>query len=261
MHCPGRTHAMIAELMPAATGQLAYAMVVVLFAGIVRGFAGFGFSALTVAGMSLFFSPAQVVPTAFVLEVLASLSLLRSVWREIHWGWLRPLLIGNALGIPLGVGLLAVVPEGPLRAIVSGVILTAAVLLLSGIKAPWSDTRSLRLGTGFVSGIFNGLAAIGGMVVAVMLFTTAISGAAARATLIALFFATDLYSLAWAGGSGLIDMNLLRWVGWLLVPMLAGIAIGRRHFLRVDEAGFRRAVLRVLAVMAGLGLIRAGIGS
>jgi uncharacterized membrane protein YfcA len=152
------------------------------------------------------------------------------------------------------------VPEGPLRAVVSMVILIAAVLLLSGFKAPWSDTPRLRLGTGVVSGIFNGLAAIGGMAVAVMLFTTAISGAAVRATLIALFFATDLYSLGWAGGHGLLDGNLLRWVGWLFVPMLVGIAIGHRRFLRVDEAGFRRAVLRVLAVMAVLGLVRAAWG-
>jgi uncharacterized membrane protein YfcA len=235
-------------------------MAVVLLAGIVRGFAGFGFSALTVAGMSLFFSPAQVVPAVFVLEVLASLTLMRSVWSEIHWGWLRPLLIGNAVAIPLGVWMLAVVPEGPLRAIVSIVILIAAVLMLSGFKSPWSDTPALRLGTGLVSGVFNGLAAIGGMAVAVMLFTTTISGAVARATLIALFFATDLYSLAWAGGNGLLDTNLLRWVGWLFVPMLIGIAIGRKHFLRVDEAEFRRGVLRVLAVMAGLGLVRAGWG-
>ena len=246
------------DWLPAAPAQIAYAMAVVLLAGVVRGFAGFGFSALTVAGMSLFLSPAQVVPAVFVLEVLASLTLLRSVWHKIDWSWLRPLLIGNALTIPLGVWMLVVVPEGPLRAIVSTVILAAAVLLLAGFRVPWSDTPALRLGTGLASGVFNGLAAIGGMVVAVMLFTTAISGAAVRATLIALFFATDLYSLTWAGGHGLLDANLLRWVGWLLVPMLVGIAIGRQHFLRVDETGFRRGVLRVLAVMAALGLLRAG---
>jgi hypothetical protein len=60
------------EWMPAAAPQLAYGMAVVLGAGVVRGFAGFGFSALTVAGMSLYFSPAQVVPAVFVLEVLAA---------------------------------------------------------------------------------------------------------------------------------------------------------------------------------------------
>ena len=248
------------EWLPATVPGLGYGMAVVLLAGIVRGFAGFGFSALTVAGLSLLFSPAQVVPVAFVLEVLASLTLIPSVWRQIDWGWLRPLLVGNALAIPLGVRLLAVVPEAPLRATVSIVIFAAAMLLLSGWRAPFVDTSPMRLATGCVSGVLNGLAAIGGMAVAVMLFATSITGVAARATLIALFFATDLYSLAWAGGNGLLSSSLLLWIGWLFVPMLAGIWIGSRHFLKVDEAGFRRGVLRVLATIAALGLARAAWG-
>src|SRR5436305_13056250 len=97
------------------------------------------------------------------------------------------------------------------------------------------------------------------MAVAVILFATSIPAAAARATLIALFFATDLYSLAWASGHGLLDATLLAWVGWLVLPMLVGIWIGRRHFDTVDEAGFRRAVLRVLALIAGVGLVRSGL--
>lgn len=244
--------------MPAEAPQLAYGMAVVLLAGTVRGFAGFGFSALTVAGMSLFFPPAQVVPVAFVLEVLASVSMLRSVWPDIHWGWLKPLLLGNAIAIPFGVWMLAVVPEAPLRAVVSLTILCASVLLLIGFKPKWPDTAPLRFGTGLISGVLNGLAAIGGMAVAVMLFATTISGAAARATLVALFFATDLYSLAWAGGNGLLGATLLTWVAWLVVPMLVGISFGSRHFLKVDEAEFRRGVLRVLAGIAALGLVRAG---
>lgn len=245
------------EWLPVPALQLAYGMAVVLVAGIVRGFAGFGFSALTVAGMSLVISPAQVVPVAFVLEVLASLTLIPSVRRDIAWHWLRPLLVGNAIATPAGIWLLAVVPEAPLRAIVSLVILSAALLLLSGWRAPFADTGPSRLATGLVSGLLNGLAAIGGMAVAVMLFATTITGAAARATLIALFFATDLYSLAWAGGKGLVAPSLFAWVAWLLVPMLIGIWIGRGHFLHVDETGFRRGVLRVLAAIAGLGLVRA----
>lgn len=232
-------------------------MVIVLLAGIVRGFAGFGFSALTVAATSLFLSPAQIVPAVFVLEVLASLTLLRSVWRQIDWTWLRPLLIGNAVAIPIGVAMLARVPDKPLRAIVSAAMLAMAFLLLSGWRAPWKDSTPLRLGTGVVSGVLNGLAAIGGMAVAVMLFTATITGAAARATLIALFFATDLYSLAWAGGNDLVDSNLLRWVAWLTLPMVVGIAIGHGRFVRVDEAVFRKTVLRVLGFIAALGMLRA----
>ena len=51
---------------------------VVLFAGFVRGLTGFGFSALCVSCLSVFLPPAQVVPALFVLEILASLSLLKT---------------------------------------------------------------------------------------------------------------------------------------------------------------------------------------
>jgi uncharacterized membrane protein YfcA len=93
-----------AWLPNASPGLLALAVAVVFGAGIVRGFAGFGFSALCVAGLSLVMPPAQVVPPVFVLEVLASSSLLRGALAHADWRWLNWLLAGNALFIPVGVG-------------------------------------------------------------------------------------------------------------------------------------------------------------
>ena len=95
---------------------------VVFAAGIVRGFAGFGFSALCVAGLSLFMPPAVVVPPVFALEVLASLTLLRSAWKHVDWGWLGWLVVGNALCIPLGVALLAYVDETGLRLLIGALL-------------------------------------------------------------------------------------------------------------------------------------------
>ena len=46
---------MIALPLPAPVGYVAWGAVVALFAGVVRGFAGFGLSAFIVAGMSLCF--------------------------------------------------------------------------------------------------------------------------------------------------------------------------------------------------------------
>jgi uncharacterized membrane protein YfcA len=84
---------------------LALSAGVVCAAGIVRGYSGFGFSALCVAGLSLFLPPATAVPPVFVLEVLASSSLLRSACRHVDWRWLGWLAAGNALCIPLGIRL------------------------------------------------------------------------------------------------------------------------------------------------------------
>src|SRR5450759_1344074 len=137
----------IASLLPGPLPVVLYAMGVALFAGFVRGFSGFGLSAFIVAGMSLWLSPQSIVPAAMMLEILASLSLLRSVWPQVSWHWIRPLIAGYALSVPLGVWCLSVLPEQPLRLAVSAIILAMALTILSGFRPRWGDGIGVRLGT------------------------------------------------------------------------------------------------------------------
>ena len=242
-------------------------MVIVFAAGIVRGFAGFGFSALSVAGMSLLLPPAQVVPPVFVLEVLASLSLLREAWKDADLRWLGWLLLGNALCIPLGLALLAWLPEVELRLVLGALLLLAAALLRAGFSMGLEPSWRVKLATGLVSGFVNGVAAIGGIAVAVLMSSTALAPAVMRATMIVLFLFTDLYALGWAaalpaaqaGGVALLGLHTV-WTALALAPaMLAGIWCGRRFFVGLPPQTFRQRVLEVLIVIAGLGVLRAGL--
>lgn len=242
-------------------------MLIVFAAGIVRGFAGFGFSALSVAGMSLLLPPALVVPPVFVLEVLASLSLLREAWRDADLRWLRWLVLGNALCIPVGLALLAWLPELELRLLLGALLLSAAVLLRCGFSAGLEPSWRVRLGTGLVSGFVNGVAAIGGIAVAVLMSSTALPPAAMRATLIVMFLFTDLYALGWAavlpaaaeGEAGLLGAQTFSLALMLAPAMLAGIWCGRRFFLGLPPEAFRQRVLEALIVIAALGVLRAGV--
>lgn len=246
--------------------SIALSLLVVLGAGIVRGCAGFGFSALSVAGLSLLVSPAQVVPALFILEILASVSLLRQTWQHIDWRWMNWLALGNALFIPLGIAALAWLPPTPLRLLIGVLLLIVATLLRSGVRIGLAPTRATRLATGMVSGFANGVAAIGGIVVALMLSTSTMAPAVMRATLIALFVFTDLYALAWAAiasvgsasSSALIGVHTLHWTLLLVVPMLAGIWIGQHWFHRMSAETFRRRVLDLLMLIAALSVARAG---
>jgi uncharacterized membrane protein YfcA len=241
------------------------ALLIVTAAGVVRGFAGFGFSALCVAGLSLFAPPAQVVPPIFVLEVLASLTLLRAALREVDWPWLSWLALGNALCIPLGIAVLAWLDELPLRLLIGLLLLVAALLLRSGWRLALTPTRGTRLVTGLVSGLVNGVAAIGGIAVAVLLSTTQMAPGVMRATLVLLFLLTDLYALAWAGllsagvqhGPTLLGPDTLRWALWLTPAMLAGIWLGNRSLRGVSPEQFRRRVLNLLILIALLSVLRA----
>ena len=249
--------------MPMPVGLLLAALCVVFAAGIVRGFAGFGFSALCVAGLSLFLPPAEAVPAIFALEVLASLTLLRGAWKDVDWNWLGWLVVGNALCIPLGVALLAYVDETPLRLLIGTLLLLAATLLRSGWTLALQPTRGVRLATGLVSGFVNGVAAIGGIAVAVLLSSTALAPAAMRATMILLFLFTDLYALAWAAllpstvGHDLLGTRTLQLALWLTPAMLAGIWVGQRTFVGVSPEAFRHQVLNLLMLIAALSVLRA----
>ncbi len=259
-----------AELLvpPLAPALLVYSLCVVFAAGIVRGFAGFGFSAITVAGMSLVISPALVVPAIFALEILASLSQLRGIARDVDMPWLSWLMLGNLICIPIGVALLAWLPETPLRLLIGALLMAAALLLRGGAHVTLVPTRGVRLAAGLASGFINGVAAIGGIAIAVMLSTTKMAPAALRATLIALLLFSDVVSLACAAlmpsaahASGtLLGPDTLKWTLWLAPAMLAGIWYGQRSFKGVSPVQFRKHVLNLLIALATVSVVRSVIG-
>ncbi|VWX62636.1 putative membrane transporter protein [Burkholderiales bacterium 8X] len=249
---------------PLSAALLAFSLCVVFAAGIVRGFAGFGFSAITVAGMSLVVSPARVVPAIFMLEVLASVSQLRGIAKDVDLRWIGWLMLGNLICIPLGVALLAWLPETPLRLLIGALLLAAALALRSGWQAALEPTRAARLGAGLMSGFINGVAAIGGIALAVLLSTSKMPPAALRATLIALLLFSDLVCLASAAlipsasqaSGSLLGAETLKWALWLAPAMLAGIWYGQRSFANVSPEQFRRHVLNLLIALAAVAVAR-----
>ena len=249
---------------PWPTPVLLAGFLVALGAGVVRGFSGFGFSILTVAGMSLFVPPATVVPAVLALEVLASASLIRGAVRDSDWNWLRWLLLGNVVCIPPGVAALALLPETEVRFLVGSVLLVSATLLKAAGGRSLAPTLGLRMAAGVVSGLLNGVAASGGVAAAMLMAASRLSPTALRGTMITflLFFGT--YALVWAGiidrspasQAPLLSVDTMRWALLLAPAMLAGIWIGRRSFRRADPARYRAFVLNLLIVISGLGVLR-----
>ena len=224
-------------------------------AGLVRGFSGFGLSAVLVASAAFVISPKLIIPTAQTMEVIASIALIPSVWKEVNWKWLTPMAAAYALSIPAGVAALAYLPAQTLRVGGCVILFIASVCLLLNARPKLPDGLPLRFGTGLVAGFFAGATSLGGMVASVMLFAVALPAKNLRATLIVLFFGSALYSLSWGAWHGVVTRDTFTRAAWLAVPLLAGIAVGSHGFKHVSEAGFRKAVLAVLAVLSVAGII------
>src|SRR5688572_12254444 len=103
-----------------------------LIAAIVRGYSGFGFSMLAVSGLTLALPPATAIPIVLTLEVVASIHMLPSVWRQVDWRSLWPLVAGTVVATPIGVHLLVTLPEMPIRLAIATLVITATILLWRG---------------------------------------------------------------------------------------------------------------------------------
>ncbi len=171
---------------------LALSSLFVFLAAIVRGYAGFGFSLLVITALSLLMAPATIIPTMFMLEIAASLHLLSTIWKDIHWRSLAPLIIGCMIGTPLGVWLLANIPAPPMQVALALFVLTAVCFLWQdfALKTMPSTVASGAVGT--ASGLANRAFGIGGPPVILFYFASPAGTVAGRASLIAYFLMTDV---------------------------------------------------------------------
>ena len=216
---------------------------------------------IAVISLSQVLPPAQVVPVILLLEIVASVSLLPQVWRQIDWHSLSWLSVGVILGTPAGVYLLATIPSRPMRMAIAILVMILAVSLLSGYTRKKMPGRTGTVATGIASGVLNGAATIGGPPVILFYFSSPAGVAVSRASLIAFFFGTDFFALAMCVCQGLMNIQTSIMGAACMVPMLIGVGAGSWLFKRTNIEGFRQKVLILLIVLSVLGLMRALYGS
>ena len=231
---------------------LALACLIIFLAAIVRGYSGFGFSLLSITALSLLYPPAQVVPSIFMLEVAASLHLLPSIWRDIHWKSLAPLTLGCLIATPLGVWLLANISPEPMQIALSIFVLFATYLLWRGFALKSMPGQIASTAVGAASGLANGAFGIGGPPVILFYFSSPAGNIAGRASIIVFFLATDLIGLANQTVHGLITRETIINAVAYLPALIAGVWLGARSFKGADPETFRKYVLLILAGLAAL---------
>tara|TARA_B110000211_G_scaffold38710_1_gene39455 strand:+ start:7119 stop:7886 length:768 start_codon:yes stop_codon:yes gene_type:complete len=243
--------------LPLSTPQLAYVLSIVFIAGVVRGLAGFGFSALCFFSLAPIFSAQTIVPLMFVMEVVASVHLLPKVWRKIPWRWMSLLSAGTLVATPLGVIALQHWQSDLVRGLAGGGVLIACVALWRQWHFKAAQSAVWLVIVGLVAGFVNGLASIGGLVVTVYMMSSNMSHTAMRAGLILFFLFTDVYGLFWFQGHGLMSVNLPSLLLVMVPVMLVGNHIGYLLFDRINVSLMRKFTLALLSSLASMALVSA----
>ena len=228
----------------------------ILIAAFVRGYSGFGFSAMVIAASSLVSNPLNFVAVVVILETVMSLQAARGAGPDVDWRRVWWLLAGAAVGLPLGLWVLTGISENTARALISGYVLVMCGILLAG----WRLRSQVRGPGNLVAGVVSGLAnapGMGGLPIAAFFAAQPIKAAVFRATLIAYFPLLDLYSAPLYWLAGLVTWDTL-WASLIALPLtFVGNWLGGRHFLNTDPQDFRRFAIILLAALAALGLLKA----
>ena len=234
---------------------LAWMALVVLVAAYIRGYSGFGISALVISASALVTNPLNFVPVVMLLEVAATAGQAPTALKDVNWPLLRWLLAGAIIAMPVSIALLSSLDTDMLRLIVSAWILIMCAALLSGWSLRSKVGTAGVAGTGVVSGLANA-AAVGGLPVALFLTAQNLPARVFRATMIFYLCAIDLLALPMLGHAGIISADTFI-AAILCVPLLAaGVWLGGRRFVTAEPENFRRMAIGLLALLAVLGLLK-----
>lgn len=237
-------------------GATIWMAVAISVAAFIRGYSGFGYSAMVIAASGLVTNPLNFVAVVVILETAMSLQAARGVAQDVDWRRVGFLLAGAAIGLPLGLWALTGISEDAARAVISAYVLVMCGILLAG----WRLAREARGVSNLAAGVVSGLAnapGMGGLPIAAFFAAQPMQASVFRATLIAYFPILDLYSAPLYWYAGLVSWDTL-WASLIALPLtFLGNWLGSRHFLNTDPQDFRRFAIVLLAILALLGLGKA----
>ena len=229
---------------------------IIFTASIVRGFNGFGFSAISVSGLSFILPPIEIVPIILLLEVFVSIFMIPYIWNKIDWKFVIQILFGILIGSPIGLFLLKYLSPQITHLIICLVVIFFSLLLMRGYVNLKINNLFSKIATGTISGVVNGFSTLGGLPVALFLLVTSIQPAVIRGSLAALFFLTDIYAFTLSFFSGIIDMITIYRALSIILVLPLGIYIGDKFFVKAKEATYRKVVFYFLILISLIGILR-----
>jgi len=249
----------LAELTQLAPAQLWFCAGAVFLAALVRGFSGFALSAMIMATLVVIIPPIQLIPICALLEAVASIMMLRGGFRDADMSIVWGLVIGSAIGVPIGLSLTSILPIDASKLTALVLLIVLAAMQLMKIRLAFLATRPGLYISGLTAGIATGLASIGGMVVALYVLSQDRAARNMRGSLVMFLFLgmfTSFIYLFWFG----ILTKLSAWRALVFAPIVvAGVLVGSWLFRPSLESFYKRFCLLLLVALAVIGLVRISI--
>jgi uncharacterized membrane protein YfcA len=244
------------QLVDLTATEFAILTIIVVLAGIVRGFSGFALSALIMATAIFILPPIALIPMLWWLEMAASLMMMKGGWADADRKTAISLVIGSALGWPIGLWFTTSVDAGTSKVVALSVIVVLAATQLAKVRLPFLASKAGLYGTGIVAGIVSGLAHVGGMVVAFYVLASNAPARSMRGSLVLYLFLGSISSMIIQLAFGVMNFSGVARGLVFAAPTFVGVFIGQQFFTERLSRYYRPFCLALLCGLASVGLIR-----
>ncbi len=235
--------------------EAAAAVAIVVAAGLMRGFSGFGGSMIISPGLALIFDTTHAVAVSILLNLLVTVQLVPAALPLVRWKEIAPMSTAALLMAPLGAFVLVSLDPVLMRRGIAVIVLCFAALLATDWRYKGTPGLTANLGTGALSGFLNGATGVGGPTLVLYVLAGPGSAAEKRADIICVFGIFILATASSFWGHGLYDTTTL-WRAVLIAPFFLGAAwVGTRLFSRATDRIYYRVALAVLTAIAIAALI------
>lgn len=237
---------------PAATLVLLTAAA--LMAGLARGFSGFGAALVFVPLASALVGPRLAGPILVIVDLIFASYLIAGAWKRSDRREVAVMFAGAMAGIPAGTAILGSFAPLTLRWLITGMAAAMLLLLLSGWRYHGRPHAAATVAVGALSGLFSGIAQIGGPPVVSYWLGTNTEPPRLRANIILFFAVSGAFSFISYLWGGLISPTTLR-LCLLTGPAYgAGTLVGTRMFSLASPGVFRATSLALITLAVALSL-------
>jgi uncharacterized protein len=229
------------------TFTLGLLMLAALVAGMARGFSGFGAALIFVPLAGALVGPKLAAPILVIIDGIFASFLIPSAWKLGDRRDIALMFLGAIVGVPVGTAILTLFAPLTLRWLIAGMATAMLLLLLSGWRYRGRPHAMATVSVGAISGLFSGIAQIGGPPVVSYWLGTDTAHAKLRANIILYFAASTVLSLATYLWGGLLSLQVLKFALFTGPAYGLGMLAGTRMFGLASPAIFRTISLALIA--------------
>jgi uncharacterized membrane protein YfcA len=222
---------------------------IVFFAAFTQGLSGFGSILLALPLLAIFLDIKTVIPLVALYGLSITFLLLVQLRKHLEWKKIYPLVVGAALGIPVGVFFLKKLNREMIHWTL-GIILVAYSLYSLFFK---SSKDGIREGWaylfGFVGGCLGSSLSASGPPVIVYTSLQPWSKDTIKVTLQGFFIVSGLMVVFAHAISGVTTVAVLRFFGISLPVLIVGTYMGAYFYGMIGEQWYKRVMLVLLALL------------